>query len=120
MQRRSCKWTGLSVLGKHEDLTPALLLKEGILVLRVLESIRLERLVTDQGIVGPGASRVNLKLIAVCRRLDLRKHHECSSLLVRQLLWPVPLFPHPPTTIVSALTTVEKANHPYFSSNNNL
>lgn len=44
--------------------SPDLLLEEHVLVLRILESVLLECLIADQGVIGAGALRVNLESIA--------------------------------------------------------
>jgi len=57
----------VSVWNHKDTVRRDLLLEEHILVLRVLESILLERLVTDQGIVGTGGFRVNSESIVVLK-----------------------------------------------------
>ena len=48
----------------YEQGSPNLLLEEHVLVLRILESVLLECLIADQGVIGAGALRVNLESIA--------------------------------------------------------
>ena len=45
-------------------MSPDLLLEESVLVLRVFESILLECLIADQGVIGAGTSRVKFGYIA--------------------------------------------------------
>ena len=93
--------------------------EEHVLALSVLKSILLERLVTDKGIIGADSPRVNYD---TSRHWGcyLRKHHECSRLLVLQLLGPTPLLPHPPATTSETWSPLERTNCSYFSSNKSL